>query len=269
VSNIELNILLPALIAGLLVLATHIPFGMKVLERGVIFADLAVAQIAGLGIVIAALLDLTEQPLLVQLIAAASALCGAALLALIEHYLAEVKEACIGLTFVLAASGGILLMSRDVHSGEHLKDLLVGQILWVSTNQLIATALLTAVLLALWQWSKLKNHNLGFYALFALAVTASVQLVGVYLVFASLIIPALATYRISHSRTHYAFAVGISGYAIGLMLSAWFDLPSGAAVVWAMAGTGILTAWLLSRILKDRGITQCEASNATHERKSS
>lgn len=245
-NNLELNILLPAFIAGLLVLATHIPLGMKVLARGVIFADLAVAQIAGLGVVIAGLLDLTGQPLLVQLIAAASALCGAALLAWIEHRLADVKEACIGLTFVLAASGGILLMSRDVHSGEHLKNLLVGQLLWVSTSQLIATALLTAALLALWQWSRLKTHNLGFYGLFALAVTASVQLVGVYLVFASLIVPALATYRISQRRTQYAFAIGIIGYAVGLLLSAWFDLPSGATVVWTMAATGVLAAWLLN-----------------------
>ncbi len=241
-NSIELDILLPALIAGLLVLATHIPLGMKVMARGVIFADLAVAQIAGLGVIIAALLDLTGQPLLVQGIAAASALCGAALLAWIEQRLPEVKEACIGLTFVLAASGGILLMSRDVHSGEHLKDLLVGQILWVSTNQLIATALLTAALLALWQWGKLKTHPLGFYALFALAVTASVQLVGVYLVFASLIVPALATYRIKQRRMVVAYAIGISGYAIGLLLSAWFDLPSGATVVWALAicGTGVM-----------------------------
>ncbi|MDP1997473.1 MAG: metal ABC transporter permease, partial [Gallionella sp.] len=96
-NNIELNILLPAFIAGLLVLATHIPLGMKVLARGVIFADLAVAQIAGLGVVIAGLLELTGQPLLVQSIAAASALCGAALLARIEQHLPEVKEACIGL----------------------------------------------------------------------------------------------------------------------------------------------------------------------------
>ena len=261
-NTIELNILLPAFIAGLLVLITHIPFGMKVLERGVIFADLAVAQIAGLGVVIAGLLDLAEQPLLVQGIAAASALCGAALLAWIEQCLPEVKEACIGLTFVLAASGGILLMSRDVHSGEHLKDLLAGQILWVSNSQLIATALLSAVLLLIWRWtlgqacSELSRRardrqqarvgNLGFYALFALAITASVQLVGVYLVFASLIVPALATHRASRWRTYYAFAVGVSGYAIGLPLSAWFDLPSGATVVWTMAATGILAAWVLN-----------------------
>jgi zinc/manganese transport system permease protein len=245
-SEVELSILLPAFIAGLLVLATHIPFGMKILERGVIFADLAVAQIAGMGVIFAALLDLTEKPLAVQLIAATSALCGAALLAWIEKRMAEVKEACIGLTFILAASGGILLMSRDVHAGEHLKDLLVGQILWVSTNQLIATAILTVVLLALWQWGKTRVHYLGFYALFALAVTASVQLVGVYLVFASLIVPALATWRIKQRRSIVAFAIGIAGYAIGLLLSAWLDLPSGAAVVWAMAVTGVLVALLLN-----------------------
>jgi zinc/manganese transport system permease protein len=241
---IELNILLPAFIAGLLVLATHIPFGMKVLERGVIFADLAVAQIAGLGVVLAGLLDLTEQPLLVQLIAAASALCGAALLALIERYLTEVKEACIGMLFILAASGGILLMSRDVHAGEHLKDLLVGQILWVGNSQLIATAILTAMLLALWRIFNERLGNLGFYALFALAVTASVQLVGVYLVFASLIVPALATYRLRKRRTIIAYAVGVAGYGAGLLLSVWSDLPTGAAIVWAMAVVGaVLMLW--------------------------
>lgn len=253
-NSIELDILLPAFIAGLLVLATHIPLGMKVLERGVIFADLAVAQIAGLGIVLAGLLNLTGQPLLVQVIAAFSALCGAALLSLIEDRLPDVKEACIGLTFVLAASGGILLMSRDVHAGEHLKDLLVGQILWVSYSQLITTALLSAVLLVIWRWPlrqaqdgrQGKLGHLGFYALFALAVTASVQLVGVYLVFASLIVPALATYRIKARRIVYAFAIGIAGYAIGLLLSAIFDLPGGAAIVWAMAIVGGLTAAVIN-----------------------
>ena len=240
-----LDILLPAFIAGLLVLATHIPLGIKVLERGVIFADLAVAQIAGLGVVIAGLLGLTEQPLLVQLIAAVSALCGAALLSWIENRLSEVKEACIGLTFVLAASLGILLMSRDAHAGEHLKDLLVGQILWVSNNQLIATAVLSAVLLLAWYKLRSRLLHLGFYALFALAVTASVQLVGIYLVFASLIVPALATYRIRRNRITFAWLTGITGYAIGLLLSAWFDLPAGAAIVWTMAIAGISVALLI------------------------
>jgi zinc/manganese transport system permease protein len=239
--SLDLNILLPAFIAGLLVLATHIPFGMRVLQRGVIFADLAVAQIAGLGVVIAGLLDLTDRPLLVQLVAVASALFGAALLAWIERQAAEVKEAGIGLTFVLAASLGILLMSRDVHAGEHLKDLLVGQILWVSNTQLVATALLTATLLAVWKLFRQRLGNFGFYALFAIAITASVQMVGIYLVFASLIVPALATYRLSKRRYLFAFAVGITGYVSGLLLSVWFDLPAGAAIVWAMALAGAIS----------------------------
>lgn len=245
-NSIELDILIPAFIAGLLVLATHIPLGIKVLARGVIFADLAVAQIAGLGIVLAGLLNLTDKPLLVQIVAALSALFGAALLTWIERNLPDVKEACIGLTFVLAASAGILLMSRDVHAGEHLKDLLVGQILWANPTQLIATALLSAVLLGIWRWQQDRLGHLGFYALFALAVTASVQLVGVYLVFASLIVPALATHRIKQRRVIYAFGIGITGYAIGLLLSALFDLPGGAAIVWAMAITGGVTAILLT-----------------------
>ena len=237
-NTLELDILLPAFLAGLLVLATHIPFGMRVLQRGVIFADIAVAQIAGLGVVIAELLDLTGHPLLVQLVAATSALCGAALLAWIERSAPEVKEAYIGLTFVLAASLGILLMSRDVHAGEHLKDLLVGQILWVNQTQLIATALLTAALLVIWKGFRQRLGNFGFYALFAVAITASVQLVGIYLVFASLIVPALATYRHPKRRYLFAFAIGIAGYVLGLLLSVWFDLPAGAAIVWAMMLSG-------------------------------
>jgi zinc/manganese transport system permease protein len=241
-NSIDLSILAPALLAGLLVLATHVPLGMKVLERGIIFADLAVAQIAGLGVIIAGLFELTAYPLAVQGIAALSALLGAALLAYAERYLPEVQEAVIGLLFVLAATGGILLMSHDAHAGEHLKDLLVGQILWVSNSQLIATALVTAALLLAWRAFMQPTDNIVFYILFALAVTASVQLVGVYLVFASLIVPALATHKIKHRRIPLAYAIGISGYISGLLLSMWLDLPAGAAIVWMMvlAGTPVL-----------------------------
>lgn len=246
--TLELDILFPAFLVGLLVLATHIPFGMRVLQRGVIFADIAVAQIAGLGVIVAELLEFTSQPLLVQLVAVTSALCGAALLAWIERRAPEVKEAAIGLTFVLAASLGILLMSRDVHAGEHLKDLLVGQILWVSNTQLVATTLLTAVLLFIWKFLHGRPGYFGFYALFAMAITASVQLVGIYLVFASLIVPALATFHQAKQRYLSAFAVGIAGYALGLLFSVWFDLPAGAAIVWAMALSGGLLLLVRTRV---------------------
>ncbi len=234
-NTIDLSILLPALIAGLLILATHVPLGMKVLQRGIIFADLAIAQIAGLGVIIAGMFELTDYPLAIQAIAAFSALIGAALLAYAERHFPDVQEAVIGLLFVLAASGGILLMSHDVHAGEHLKDLLVGQILWVSNTQLIAVAALTAALLLTWR--KISQHNdyIEFYVFFALAVTASVQLVGIYLVFASLIVPALATHKIKRWRMPLAYAVGAMGYVLGLLISIWFDLPAGAAIVWMMA----------------------------------
>ena len=236
--SIDLSILIPAFIAGLLVLSTHVPLGMTVLKRGIIFADLAVAQIAGLGVIIAGLLDLTAYPVAVQAIAALSALLGAALLAYVERSLPEAQEAIIGLLFVLAATGGILLMSRDVHAGEHLKDLLVGQILWVSNSQLIFTALFTAVLLILLRVFNQRLAGLGFYALFALAVTASVQLVGIYLVFASLIVPALATLKIQRHRVAVAYMIGVAGYVLGLLFSVWFDLPAGAAIVWMMVLVG-------------------------------
>ncbi len=241
-NTIELDLLIPAFIAGVLILVTHIPLGMKVLQRGIIFADLAVAQIAGLGIVTAGLFGMAEHPIAVQSIAATSALLGAGLLAYAERRHAETQEAIIGLLFVLAASGSILLLSRDAHSGEHLKDLLIGQILWVNHTQLIATATLSATLLLAWPLLKRHLGALGFYAAFALAVTASVQLAGIYLVFASLIVPALATHSIKRHRQLVAYTVGISGYASGLLLSVWFDLPAGAAIVWAMTGCGLIAS---------------------------
>ena len=239
-NDFDISIVIPAFIAGLLILLTHVPLGIKVLARGIIFADLAVAQIAGLGVIIAGLAGYAEQPVIVQFIAVISALLGALLLSWIEHFLPEVREASIGLLFVLAASGGILLMSHDTHAGEHLKDLLVGQILWVSNTQLIVTAILSAAILTLWILWRDKLSTLGFYALFALAVTASVQLVGVYLVFASLIIPALATHKFNNKRMVFAYATGAAGYAAGLLLSVTLDLPTGAAIVWAMALVGAL-----------------------------
>lgn len=234
-NDLDFSILIPAFIAGMLVLLTHIPLGINVLQRGIIFADLAVAQIAGLGVILAGLSGHTRQPFFMQFIAVGSALIGALLLSLIEKHLHDVREASIGLLFVLAASGGIMLLSHDTHSGEHLKDLLVGQILWVGNEQIIVMALLSITILGIWIMFRHKLGSSGFYALFALAVTASVQLVGIYLVFCSLIVPALATIRMQRGRTLAAFATGTLGYASGLLFSSWQDLPAGAAIVWCMA----------------------------------
>ncbi len=244
---LEWGILGPALVAGLLVLATHVPLGTQVLDRGIVFIDLAIAQIAGLGVIGADALGLPEGGAAVQAAAVTAALLGAWLLTWTEKRSPHQQEALIGVMFILAACAGILMLAGNPHGGEHLKDLLVGQILWVNSTQLLWLGGLSALLLlALAMGWVARLGRFGFYAAFALAVTASVQLVGVYLVFSSLIIPALATRRHSGRRRHaIAYGVGALGYALGLGLSAVLDLPSGAVIVWALAAVGLVAAWRL------------------------
>ena len=244
-SALDWGILGPALIAGLLVLATHVPMGMQVLDRGIVFIDLAIAQIAGLGVIAADTFGLPEGGIAVQVAAVCAALLGAWLLTWTERRAPQQQEALIGVMFILAACAGILLLSSNPHGGEHLKDLLVGQILWVNETQLLWLAGLTAVLLVAMRLGWVERvGRFGFYAAFALAVTASVQLVGVYLVFSSLIIPALATrgHRTGRRRYGIAYGVGALGYAFGLALSALFDLPSGAVIVWTLAVCALIGA---------------------------
>ncbi len=246
--GLDISILGPAFVAGLLVLATHVALGREVLRRGIIFLDLAVAQIAGLGVIIAYSFGWEAGGWQIQVIAMSAALAGAALLYWCEKRWAEVQEAIIGCVFVLAACAGILALSTNPHGGEELKELLAGQILWMSYEQLIPLAVVTMLVLAAWFGLGNKRHPLMFYGLFAVAVTSSVQVVGVYLVFASLIIPALAVRHLSSSGMLYGFITGAVGYAIGLSFSALMDWPSGATIVWLLAMTGIITASLIKKV---------------------
>jgi zinc/manganese transport system permease protein len=243
-SALDWGILGPALIAGLLVLATHVPLGTQVLDRGIVFIDLAIAQIAGLGVIAADAAGLPEGGVAVQIAAVVAALLGALVLTWTERKAPQQQEALIGVMFILAACGGILMLAGNPHGGEHLKDLLVGQILWVNNTQLVALAVVSAVLLAAMKLGVVQRlGRFGFYGVFAIAVTASVQLVGVYLVFSSLIIPALATRQASGMLRHVvAYGVGALGYALGLALSAVLDLPSGAVIVWTLAVCGLVAS---------------------------
>ena len=233
-NNIEWSILLPALATGCLVLLTHVPLGQQVLKRGIIFIDLAVAQIAGLGVIIAQILQVETHGFAVQIIATSSALLGALCLYYFERRWSEVQEALIGLTFVLAASGVMLLVAHHPQGGHEVDALFNGQILWVNFSQLAPVGVLYAIVLALWFLPMWRSQRLKFYVLFALAVTASVQLVGVYLVFASLIVPALAIRRVKQHALWLGYAVGIAGYLLGLLGSSLFDLPSGPLIVWSL-----------------------------------
>lgn len=245
---VDISILWPALVAGVLVTATHVPLGMQVLSRGIVFIDIAIAQIAGAGVIAADLFGWEHEGYAVQVAALSAAMLGALFLTWTERRWPDVQEAIIGCVFVLAATLEILLLAGNPHGGEHLRELLVGQILWVNGGQLVSVAVLSALICAAWfVLGPGRLGRIGFYALFGLAVTASVQMVGIYLVFASLIIPALATRNARARRTLKAYGVGVAGYALGLLASVLTDLPTGATIVWSMALCGILYSALAPR----------------------
>jgi zinc/manganese transport system permease protein len=247
-ASFDAGLLLWPLAAGLLVLASHVPLGRRVLARGIIFLDLAIAQIAVLGVIAAHALDLAAEAWATQIAAATAALAGAMLLAACERRWPDIQEALIGSTFVVAASLGVLLLAGDPHGGEHLSALLTGQILWATPAQVAQIAGLYAALLAFWWWRRTAGGlgSAGFYLIFALAITASVQLVGVYLVFASLILPALAVRgRPPRQGVLIAWGLGALAYAAGLAASAVLDWPAGPAIVIALASLSLLFATLL------------------------
>ena len=235
------GILWPALVAGVLVSLSHVPLGQQVLRRGIVFIDLAIAQVAALGVIAAETAGLELHGWMTQIAAVAAALLGALLLTWTERKRPEVQEALIGVLFVLASTAQILLLANNPHGGEQLKDLLAGQILWVSSEQLVRAVVLTAIFLAVWTRWRGRFGHAGFYVLFALMVTMSVQLVGVYLVFTTLIVPAVATYRhVRHRQLVLGYALAILSYLVGLAASVLTDLPSSAVIVWAMASLAML-----------------------------
>lgn len=239
-------LLMLPLLAGILVLTTHVPLGRRVLARGIIFLDLAVAQLAVLGVIVAHTLGWDTQGWQTQLAATSAALIGAALLAWCERRWPDIQEALIGSTFVVAASLAVLMLANDPRGGEHLSELLSGQILWISSTQLVQIGALYAVLLAIWGIGGKRIGRVGFYLVFALAITASVQLIGVYLVFASLILPALAVRRLQGLRAStLGIAIGTIAYASGLIISALSDLPSGPTIVVTLALMALLAGNML------------------------
>ena len=244
---LDWTIIGPALVAGFIILSTHVPLGQEVLKRGIIFIDLAIAQVAGLGVIAAYAMEWEQGGIEVQLAAVSAALAAAAGLSWTEKRWTKIQEPLIGILFILAATGGILLLAGNPHGSEHLKELLVGQILWQTWSSLYPIAILSAVVLLIWYRVGPNFSRVNFYPVFAVVVTASVQIVGIYLVFASLIIPALATVGLKRgNRLVAGYLVGGMSYLIGILLSVMFDLPTGAVIVWSMAAVALLAGLVIS-----------------------
>lgn len=230
-----LGLVAPAFAAGIIVSAIHVPLGREVLRRGIIFIDLAIAQIAALGVVFGKVIFDVGDGLWPSMLALVFALGGSGLFAWLEKNAPEYQEAFIGCAFVIAASIILLMLANDPHGGEEVEGLLAGQILWVGWKQVGWAAAVYAAALAAWFLWPQRRRTL-FYALFPVVVTLSVQLVGVYLVFASLIMPAVGAAKLQGNQQLIAgYIVSAAAVGAGLAASVFSDFPSGPVLVCSFA----------------------------------
>lgn len=244
--NDLLNIIAPALAAGLMIASIHGPLGLEVLRCGIIFIDLAIAQIAGLCVVLVDLFSHEESWTLRQVSAMGAALLAAWFFRIVEKRLPKEQEPIIGACFVLAASAVLLALANHPHGGEKMEDILSGQLLFVSWSEIAAFAPLYAVAVALWFGWPRARKGAWFFAIFALVVTASVQLAGIYVVFASLILPALAVNTMRSGRVFRAVLCGWAAVVLGIGFSVWTDMPVGPMIVFACAAVMVTVRGFVS-----------------------
>jgi zinc/manganese transport system permease protein len=226
------------ILASLLLTLALVPLGNQVLQRGVVFADLAIAKWAALGSLAASSL---AQPALAAPASLAFALLAVAAVHLIMTYVGQQREAMIGLLYVLAASMAALVISRDPHGAQALSAVLNGDLLWTTGPDLLP---LGAAAIAVLAWTAAPSGTLRqrlFLPVFALAVTASVAAAGVYVVFASLIAAPLALCQLRKRPVWLAVLVCWCGYGAGLLCSALGDWPTGPSVVLAIIGVSLIT----------------------------
>lgn len=246
----EYAFLLAPFVMCVLLVGIHCYLGLHVLARGVIFVDLSLAQVATLGTSVGLLFELEHASTGGYLLSLGFTLVAAMLFAWgrrFEHVFSQ--EAIIGIVFALATALAILVVDRTAHGAEHIKESLIGHILWVSWNDVARTAVIyvavgvihfvlrgpliassfapNSVARPLW-WDFI------FYALFGFVITSSVSVAGVLLVFSFLIVPAIvSTMFVSSLRARMllGWAIGVSLSALGLVLSFNWDVPAGALLV--------------------------------------
>src|SRR6266566_199550 len=280
--------LLAPFVASLILTGIHAYLGVHVVERGVIFVDLALAQIAALGATVAIVVGMDPHGVGSYRISLAFTFIGAAIFAFARTRRGHIpQEAFIGITYAVASGAAILLMSKATGETEHLKDMLVGNILAVSWADVRETALLYGAIglfhyifrkkFLLISMNHDKAENLGFnvrlwdfafYASFGFVVTSSVAIAGVLLVFCYLIVPSVGAMLFAERigrRLAIGWTMGTLVSALGCLLSVWGDLPTGATIVVSFGGVLILM-FLVHLIVHRSGARQFkEAASAEQE----
>ncbi|MGZ5432131.1 MAG: metal ABC transporter permease [Thermoanaerobaculia bacterium] len=239
-------------VAGLILTGIHAYLGLHVVERGVIFVDLSLAQIAALGTTVAYLAGYDLHDPVTYFWSLGFTIAGAAIFAITRqphHAQTRIpQEAIIGIVYAVSAAAAILAMSKAPEGTEHLKDMLVGNILTVSWKTVLTTAVLYAAV-GVFHWifrRKFLAISLGediphvrfwdflFYTSFGFVVTSSVAIAGVLLVFSYLIVPSVAAMLFARrvgTRLAFGWTVGALVSAAGVFLSFQLDLPTGATIV--------------------------------------
>jgi zinc/manganese transport system permease protein len=270
-----LTFLLAPFVASLILTGIHAYLGVHVVERGVVFVDLSLAQIAALGTTIAVLYGFDPHGREAYWTSLAFTFLGAAVFSTIKAQKARIpQEAVIGISYAVASAAAILAMSKSTQQTEHLKEMLVGNILTVSWPEVVKTAIIYGVIgvfhyvfrrrfllisldprKAEEQGVSIRFWDFLFYASFGFVVTSSVAIAGVLLVFCYLIVPSVGAMLFAEHigpRLAIGWTMGTLVSAIGVYLSLKIDLPTGATIVCTFGIALILMA--LVRVILRRGV---------------
>jgi zinc/manganese transport system permease protein len=271
-----LQFLFPPIVASLIIAGIHAYLGLHVVERGVIFVDLSLAQIASLGAAIAVWRGYDAGAPAIYWMSLAFTLLGAFVFAMIKGQDAHIpQEAIIGISYAVASAAVILTMSKASGEAEHLKDMLVGNILSVQWPEVWLTGgIYLAIALFHWFFRKrfleisidakgvaargvpVRLWDFLFYASFGLVVTRSVAIAGVLLVFCYLIVPSVGAMlwatRIG-PRLAIGWVMGVLVSVLGMYFSVVFDLPTGATIVCTFGVALIVMALLRPLVVRKAG----------------
>jgi zinc/manganese transport system permease protein len=282
-----LPFLLAPFVASLILTGIHAYLGVHVVERGVIFVDLALAQIAALGATVAIVVGMDPHGRGSYWISLGFTFLGAAIFALARTRRGHIpQEAFIGIAYAVASATAILLMSKATGETEHLKDMLVGNILAVSWAEVKKTAILYGAvgifhyifrkkfLQISMHHDELEKLNFNvkfwdflFYASFGFVVTSSVAIAGVLLVFCYLIVPSVGAMLFADRigpRLAIGWTMGTLVSALGVILSVKMDTPTGATIVVTFGG--ILILMFLVHLIVHHGRTERHLEGATSSR---
>jgi len=261
----QLPFLLWPFLSLLAIASIHVYLGLHVVEREVIFVDLSLAQMAVLGASVASLLGGEPGQPLTYALAIGFTVVGAAVFSLTRSERGRVpQEAIIGIVYAVAAAASVLILNNAPHGAEHIRDVLVGQLLAVQPHDVARLAILYAVLGGLhvaWrnrflaishdpvaakvQGLNVKAWDFLFYLTFGLTVTASVELGGVLVVFSYLIVPSVTAVLFARgvgARLAIGWAVAALASALGMLTSVWLSAPPGASVVCVFGALLVLAA---------------------------